>query len=266
MWASVGQSRALVTLVALLGSVATSQTTASTIRRPPMHTTIMVSGYARAFATSSRISGAVLTATGPPGVPTVVTSTNSTGQFEFQWPVGAELLGVRLNTEGYHPTSGGAFHMGPSGMSGRYGEYTFQVPKTATYIFLKTVLPGKVNESACHFVVTVTPANTTLDSSPQGEPGAVATLLSPGGSPTAIPPYYFGIFKDNKTNPFARGLNTTSRDGGVVFLNVAPHPEPYTIVVTKPGKTFTNASLFCQPGQSGLLVNVAPPLGPHVIE
>ena len=103
-----------------------------------------------------------------------------------RWPVGTELLGVRLNTEGYHPTSGGAFHIGPSGMSGKYGEYTFQVPKTATYIFLKTVLPGKVNESACHFVVTVTPANTTLDSSPQGEPGAVATLLSPEGSPTAI--------------------------------------------------------------------------------
>lgn len=122
-------------------------------------------------------------------------------------------------------------------------------------------------------MTTITPENITLEDDPQGEPGTVATLIS-GSEVMKIKPYYFGIidvsallvllrpFREfpsdahglllcaqGKTNPFARGLNATSRDGGVVFFNVEPRIEPYTIIATKSGLTFTNVSVWCKSGR-----------------
>jgi hypothetical protein len=42
--------------------------------------------------------------------------------------------------------------VGAEGLVGKYNEYTFQTPDDSTYVFLKTVLPGKINDSACHIV------------------------------------------------------------------------------------------------------------------
>jgi hypothetical protein len=49
--------------------------------------------------------------------------------------------------------------VGAEGLVGKYNEYTFQTPDDSTYVFLKTVLPGKINDSACH-IVSLSPEST----------------------------------------------------------------------------------------------------------
>ena len=51
--------------------------------------------------------------------------------------------------------------VGAEGLVGKYNEYTFQTPDDSTYIFLKTVLPGKINDSACH-IVSLSPREHTI--------------------------------------------------------------------------------------------------------
>ena len=54
----------------------------------------------------------------------------------------------------------------------------------------------------------------TTHNDPQGEPNATVTLEPPQGNP-----FYFG-YLDGITDPFAKGLTSTSLDGGVIFFNV----------------------------------------------
>ena len=97
----------------------------------------------------------------------------------------------------------------------------FQAPYDVTFDGLVLAMRDltHLNHSMCHFCVTVAAKNKTLRSSPQGLPGTVATLYDgETGEPVKnVVQNYFGVMDGNKTNPFARGLNATSWDGGVVW-------------------------------------------------
>ena len=136
--------------------------------------------------------------------------------------------------EGYHSTQGAEVLVPQSGLVGPHHEYTFQTPRTITFKMLSAILPTKIDPLACHIVTTVAAFNKTLEDDPQGEPGATVSLYNSKHGRLSQKPFYYEIFH-GKTNPFARGLNATTQDGGLVFLNVPPQTEPYTLVATKPG-------------------------------
>ena len=117
----------------------------------------------------------------------------------------------------------------------------------------------------CHFCVTVAALNKTLKSSPQGEPGSVATLYDgeTGEPMKGVIQNYFGVMDGNKTDPFTRGLNATSWDGGVVWFNVPIAEKPYIVRASKPGLTFTESWMTCHTPDR--FVNAAPTQGPRVI-
>jgi hypothetical protein len=95
-----------------------------------------------------------------------------------------------------------------------------------------------------------------------GCPGCTVLTVAYWRSPALARNRSLDCYPQNTTtNPFSRGLNSTSFDGGVIFFNVPPRLEPYTIVATKKGLVFSNASVWCQPG---LLVRDAP-YTPHPI-
>jgi hypothetical protein len=74
---------------------------------------------------------------------------------------------------------------------------------------------------------------------------------------------YFGVMGKNLTDPFTRGLNATSWDGGVVWLNVPVAAKPYVVRATKPGMVFSEAWMQCH--TPNRFINAAPTQGPHVI-
>lgn len=223
--------------------------------------TANVEGYARSFVTEHRIDGAKIVATDINGQATTTTTTDKNGRFKVEWPVG-EPITLTISHRWYHSTQGGTVVVPPGGLSGKHSEYTFQTPRTATYTGLNLILRdvGKLDPNSCAVSTTVQAPNMTLDDAPQGEAGAVLHLVP--AVPGLAAPYYFGLMK-KWTNPLTRGLTKTSGDGGVLIFNVPPRKEPYTLVATKPGKKFTNASFVCREG--GTFVNVAPPQGPTVI-
>jgi hypothetical protein len=51
--------------------------------------------------------------------------------------------------------------VGAEGLVGKYNEYTFQTPDDSTSVDLKTVHPGKINDSACH-IVSLSPREHTI--------------------------------------------------------------------------------------------------------
>ena len=111
-------------------------------------------------------------------------------------------------------------------------------------------------------VTTVTDYHKTLNDLPQGIEGATVKL-SPS---TNTVPFYFNVVTGNifhgKTNPFTKGLTSTSLDGGVIFFNLMPQPFLYEITAEKPGVTFSKAYFICR---KGAFINLSPPNGPSVI-
>lgn len=218
-----------------------------------------VEGYARSFVINNRLKGAKVVATNAKGDAIATTATDKYGRFRVLWPVG-EPITLALSHRWSHTTQGGTVVVPPGGLSGEHSEYTFQTPSSVTFTSLNWALRdvGKLDPSSCAVSTTVQAAGMTLEDAPQGEAGAELKIVPevPGK------PYYFGLIM-KWTNVLSRGLTSTSGDGGVLFFNVPPRKEPYTLVATKPGKKFTNASFVCREG--GTFINVAPPQGPTVI-
>jgi len=120
------------------------------------------------------------------------------------------------------------------------------------------VLPVAGDPTKCHLVTTVTAKNRTTWNDPQGEPDSVVSLDYQTDLQNI---FYFG-YLDGLTDPFVRGLNSTSLDGGVIFFNVEPRAEPYVIRAHKKGLKFSETRMTChKPNQ---FINAAPPHGPRV--
>ena len=157
--------------------------------------------------------------------------------------------------------------------------------------FLELVLPVRINTSCCHLVATVCAPNKTLADDPQGYPGAVATLEPPVDERffyfgevrrrenvarrvgwrgtgalrpfTCVMPAFSQFNLTGWTNPFERGLNATSKDGGVLVANVPLGV--YVMRASAPGVVFDDpptAIFTCT--TPNMFINAAPPYGPRV--
>ncbi|WP_062265880.1 hypothetical protein [Endozoicomonas arenosclerae] len=184
--------------------------------------------------------------------------------------------------------------------TGENQRVTFQVPTTYIYALLEHSMRYRFTSEAlpgrCHVVTTVTPHDKTLKDCPHGLKDAVVELTPS----THEGQYYFDMISfgpfscktdlpinmlvyshinniyNRFTDPLAifsgdrqvypplesLSLDKTSEDGGVMLLNVKPSKDPYTIKVTHPRYTLTEAKFICHPDA---LINISPPQGPRVI-
>lgn len=225
--------------------------------------TVPVTGFAQSFIDSQRLPNAGITwlETQTP------LTTDATGQFQF-CALPNQKVTLLLNTDGFTPLQTGTVTIPAEGLQSPYDNITFQTPRNLTYDALKTILTKQrnttLNDNDCQVVATITKYHKTLQDDPQGMPGATASLTLNGNHVTpSVKPFYFGMFKDGKTDPFSGALTTTSDDGGVAFLNVTPSDTPYILTAHEAGYSFTSSRFVCHKGQ---LINISPPQGPSVIE
>ncbi|PHQ82187.1 MAG: hypothetical protein COB66_00765 [Coxiella sp. (in: Bacteria)] len=230
-----------------------------TVCAPP--TAVPVTGFAQAFLGDKLLANAHIT--------WLETQqqlrTDSAGKFSFCALPGQSIT-LRLTKLGYAPLQTGTTRVPTLGMTTPYTNITFQAPSVATYALLKLLITKErhitVNTNDCQVVTTITKYHKTLKDDPQGMPGATVTLTHNGQSVTPdVRPFYFGMFKNGKTNPFSNNLTATSLDGGAIIMNLAPSTIPYTITANEKGYAFTSARFICNKGQ---LINISPPLAPSV--
>lgn len=225
--------------------------------------TVPVIGFAQSFVDSKRLSGAKIT-----WLETQQSlQTDGSGQFQF-CSLPNQKVTLLLTFDGYTSLQTNTVTVPISGLQTLFNEMTFQVPRIATYDSLKYLLTTErdttLNPDDCQVVTTITQYHKTLHDDPQGIAGATVVLTQSGQPVTlSVKPFYFGIFANGKTDPFSGDLTTTSLDGGVALLNVAPSDLPYTITAKKMGVHFTQAQFLCRKGQ---LINISPPQGPSQIE
>ena len=217
--------------------------------------TAAVSGFARNFITNGAITHATITILET----NQQLTTDDQGQFgPISYPIGKPITLV-LEKFGYKTTQTGTVIVPPEGLTGPYDKLTFQVPSIETYYFLASIIGAKMDSNNCHVTTTITAYHKTMNDIPQGEAEASVTL-APYINET---PFYFDIFKSGilkgKTNPFTKGLTSTSEDGGVAFFNIPPSDKPYVISAVKAGVTFTEAQFLCR---KGAFINISPPRGP----
>jgi len=193
--------------------------------------------------------------------PTLQLTTDSNGYFSFQASVGENITLVMEKWD-YTTTQGPTVLVPPEGLQGEQAEYTFQATLFWEYDLLTLILPEKTDPTMCHFCVTVCAYNKTLRDDPQGEPNVTVSIFPPVDGPGGVP-FYFGVFPNNLTNPFQRGLNVTSLDGGVLFFNVPVSDTPYTISAYKEGEVLSETVLTCNTPDR--FINGAPPHSPRVI-
>ena len=223
--------------------------------------------------------------------------TDRDGKIHFQWPVGEELTLKLLPNNMNIGMQSVTFVVPEEGLTGAFGEITFQVASVLTYKALKIALQMKYYslgaEDTCNIITTVTPPDKNLNDCPHGLAG-VQVELDP---PDYDQKYYFGIIERGplqcKTDllsffglaglnylyhryqrPFQQmnregfsspiqplEMDRTTEDGGVMFLNVKVRDEPYTVVAsdpTNPRKNYTSLRFYCLKGG---LVNASPPHG-----
>ena len=224
--------------------------------------TVPVTGFAQSFIDDKRLTAAPIT-----WLETQTRfKTDTSGQFQF-CALPNQKITLVLNTSGYSSLQTSTVIVPASGLQSPYDNITFQAPRIATYDTLKLLITKQrntsMNNNDCQVVTTVTKYHKTLQDDPQGMPGATILLTQNGRPvPLTVKPFYFGIFKNGKTDPFSGKLISTSLDGGVALLNITPNNMPYTLTAQKIGYSFTSSSFICRKGQ---LINISPPLGPSVI-
>jgi len=195
-------------------------------------------------------------------------TTGAGGAFGFGAQVGDNVT-IVMSKDEYRTTQTSTMRVLPGPTYAGTTELTVQIPSTVMWEFMKLIVEKEsgvsMDSSACQVVVTVCAANKTMENVPQGEPNTTVAIHPPMPAGSA-PPFYFGAFKEgllkNLTDPFAKGLTSTSFDGGVVFLNVPASDEPYVITAYKEGIVdFSYTVIQCT---AGSFVNGSPPWGPEV--
>jgi selenocysteine lyase/cysteine desulfurase len=235
-------------------SVPPSSITYSALASLSPLSSVLVEGHSFSFALGGMIDGAVVTCLEDP---TIKLTTDKNGYFSFMAAVG-ESITLQLDHAWYTTTQTGTVVVPPEGLVGTQNEMTFQVTMTLVYDLLELIIPVKPNPALCQFCVTVCAYNKTLWDDPQGEANTSVTI-SPPVPGSSI--FYFGVDASNHTNPFQRGLNATSLDGGVLVLNVPVSDQAYVITAHKAGKAFSSTTMRC--AGPGRFVNGAPPHSPR---
>ena len=259
---------------------------------------------ARWFEFDLPIEGAIVSALNEGWNESILLSwiTDKEGKISFQWLVGEELtLSLHSNSSSIGVQS--ITVMVPEeGLTGPYGEITFQVPYALTYALLRTALQMKYfamgREDSCTVVTTVSPLDKNLDDCPHGLAGVQVELDPPNYDQR----YYFDMIHSGplqckvdlasfflfsgmnylyhrlynplhiRTSNDSRApipqweMDRTSEDGGVLFLNVRAQPEAYRMIgkdPLNPDRKFTSPQFFCQKGG---FVNASPPHGVKPVE
>ena len=196
------------------------------------------------------------------------------GTYHFNYPVGRNLS-LLFQHEAYQTTQIGTFKVDASGFVGKYNQLSWQAVPTILWDVFKYIVEIEdhltMKPGFCQVGATITAYHKTLDDDPQGEPGAVADLISPdapAGMKLYDKVYYTGIH-DKKTFPVP-GLKKTTKDGGAFFINVLPGYH-YQMVATKPGVEFSVPQFICAPElwpqvDETILINLSPPQGPTVLD
>ncbi|MFK0570471.1 hypothetical protein [Endozoicomonas sp.] len=175
---------------------------------------------------------------------------------------------------------------------------TFQVPLEWTYLLIKHSLSLRFNtqsiQTGCHVVTTVTSTGETFENCPHGLEG-VSVSLMPSLEESR---YYFDMMRVwpvwcktdmvfnlviysyfiamyNFSKPLLARINNqlhvpellpylsldrTSRDGGVIFVNVPAREKPYFIQSSHPHYIFPKIKFICRPDT---IINISPPQGPR---
>lgn len=185
--------------------------------------------------------------------PDKTVTTGPDAHFEFDGlDAGSEVTLVMEHAD-YRTTQTATVTLGEHGAH----PFTIQAVSKALFNGLSALVPTKPDmDKNCVVATTVTRSGGSLFVLlRQGEAGAEVSL-SPA-VPAESGPVYFNesVLPDVKQT-------STSKDGGVVFVNVPPGE--YTLSATKPGLVFEPAHVTCR---AGLVVNAGPPLGvlAHVI-
>ena len=195
--------------------------------------------------------------------------------YHFNYPVGQNLT-VLFQHEHYKTSQSGTLVVPESGYVGTHNVISWQPLLTPVWKALKYATEVEnltlMKKGYCQVIATVTAKGKTLDDDPQGEAGAKVDIVSDTWNGPQKPYskiFYLGILF-NKTFPYP-GRTTTSKDGGVMFINVEPNHK-YKLITTKAGVKFTTPEFTCQPelwDELGLsetvLINLSPPQGPTVI-
>lgn len=208
-----------------------------------------VRGHAFAFGPGGgRVVGGFVTAEELPGR---CARTERDGAFALQGFAPGGTATLRLHHPSHAPIQTGTLTVPPDGLQ----RVTFQAPDHSTYRVLELVLRLDADPARCQIASTVTRVGLSLyDRTDHGEAGATVTIDPPVAAP-AEGPVYFEYLNEQAIIPDRR-LRMTTRDGGVLFLNVPAGD--YTLTAHKEGVRFTTARIRCRPG---LLVNASPPWG-----
>lgn len=182
------------------------------------------------------------------------------------WVADGVHFSPALHVEGYLPARHATFVVGrgtesqPEHLASVDRLDLQAVPLAVFDLMASGLAETRLQRDACLIVNTVTvPAVGEMTSfaefvplRPHGEPGVVMRLEPDVG----VDPIYF----DERVLP-DRSLEATSRDGGVVWLNVPPGR--YTVAGTHPDSAFEVVSrqVDCKAGE---LVNLNPPMGSGV--
>jgi len=216
-----------------------------------------VSGRAFAFGPSGgTIAGAQVTVLERPDLQTVV---DKQGNYRIDGLKRGEEFTLVLKKAGFKTTQLATLFMPDQDLD----FVAFQVPPHYIFVGFSALLGMRPDPNACHIATTVMKVGASgYDSlgADKGEPGATVTLDPP--LPAKHGPIYFQFLPDKLHFIYPdRSLKQTTRDGGVLFVDVPPGE--YTLRAHKPGVEFTPVKLKCRPG---VLVNAAPPYGPRARE
>lgn len=210
-------------------------------------TGVRVSGNAFSFTLSGgRIEDAYVTSLEHPEW---CVRTGAEGAFELLGvPVGSDLT-LRVHHPDYVVVQTGTHTVPAEGMD----RLTFQVPDHSIYDLLARVVRVRPDPDHCQIAATVTEIGRSLYTTDWPSHGQAGATVSIGPTPAeADGPIYFqyyetGILPD-------RTLTETSRDGGILYLNVTPGE--YVLSAQAAGTSFRDVRVRCEPG---VLVNPSPP-------
>jgi hypothetical protein len=242
----------VVASVVLLGCK--GQAEQAKARQAAPRPSISVSGHAFNFSpTGGRLKGGEVTILERPDLRTI---TADRGAYRFDGLSPGSDVTLVFSYPGYQTTQTATFRLGSEDLT----RVSFQVPPKVVVAGYSYLLGFTPDPNCCQLASTVTRVDESLYRSngpTHGEPGATVTIVPP------VPPRHGPIYFNLRLFPNGsqviwpdRSLKQTTRDGGVLFIDV-PAGE-YTLRAHKVGVEFTPVEVKCHPG---VLTNASPPRG-----
>lgn len=220
-------------------------------RNPSTASGVVVRGHAFAFGPGGRdgrLPGAVVRSLEHPERCAV---TADDGAFAIGGFLPGDRATVTLEHLGFAPIQTGTHLVPDAGIE----RLTFQAPAWEVFHIMAMSSLIRPRADRCQLATTVTRVGVSIyDPDPShGEAGATVTIDPRPDA--AVGPVYFQYIGPNVILPDPH-LDATTRDGGVLFVNVPPGE--YVLRAHKEGVRFTEARMICR---AGVLTNASPPWG-----